>query len=100
MNISKIIKSRLSGISGFFGKKDLKFQILPILFFANGLKGERIFDGKLEFKLEIIPHEGSDLWVEGVIYKIKETLESNQIPESNLECHYCKYRFLINQYEK
>ncbi len=93
-------KKQVEWYQWIFRQKGFKVSNTAYFVFANGLKGERIFDGKLEFKLEIIPHEGSDLWVEETIYKIKETLDLNEIPESNLECHYCKYRSLINQYEK
>lgn len=68
--------------------------------FANGIKGEGKFDGKLEFELEIIEHEGSDEWVEPTIYKMKECLDSDIIPEAGETCEYCKYREIASKVER
>lgn len=67
--------------------------------FANGLKGDRVFDGKLEFEMSLIPYDGNDNWVEPTIYKIKEVLESEKIPESAEGCEFCSYRALIRDEE-
>ena len=68
--------------------------------YANGLKGERVFDAKIEFEVQIISHEGDDSWVEPTIYEMKECLDNDQIPMASEDCEYCKYRELISKYEK
>ena len=50
------------------------------------------FDGKLEFDLTLIPYEGNDDWVEGVIKEVHKCLNSGTIPEANEDCDYCAYR--------
>lgn len=75
------------------------FDVSDIAYFvyANGLKGDRIFDAKIEFGLEILTHQGNDSWVEPTIYKMKECLENQKIPDSDDTCEYCKYRQMIEQ---
>lgn len=63
--------------------------------YANASKNRPKFDAKLEFELQIIAHEGDDSWVEPTIYKIKECLDSDQIPDPGENCEYCQYRKLI-----
>ncbi len=65
--------------------------------YANGLKGDRIFDAKIEFEVEIISYQGDDSWVEPTIYQMKECLDSETIPQPDPECEYCKYRELIGK---
>jgi hypothetical protein len=65
--------------------------------FANAGRNRPEFDGRLEFELEIIPHRGDDSWVEPTILKIKEYLESEEIPPSGEGCEYCQYRKLVNK---
>lgn len=67
--------------------------------YCNGLKDREAFDGKLEFDIEIISHEGNDSWVEETIIKAHECLLQNNIPESNRDCDYCKYRRVAEKVE-
>ena len=67
--------------------------------YANGLKGDRIFDGKLEFDLTLIPYNGNDDWVEPIILEIKKVLESDKLPDCAEDCEYCAYRALIKDEE-
>ncbi len=60
--------------------------------YCNGRTDVETFDDKIEFDVTLIPYEGSDDWVERILYKIKETLESDELPESSSECDFCLYR--------
>lgn len=60
--------------------------------YANGQKDRAAFDGKLEFVVVIIPYEGNDAWVEGVILQAKECLMAKDIPDYSPNCDYCTYR--------
>jgi len=60
--------------------------------YANGRKDLDVFDGKLEFDLQLLPYTGDDSWVEGLIFEIKRCLDSSKIPNSGKECEYCTYR--------
>ena len=60
--------------------------------YCNGKRDLEAFDGKLEFDIKIIPHDGDDGWVEGTLSQIKECLDSDTIPEYSEDCDYCKYQ--------
>jgi len=69
------------------------FQVSPTAYFVfcNGLKDKDAFDGKLEFDLSIIEHEGDDSWIEPTLISIKKVLDSHKAPESSLNCGYCNF---------
>ncbi|MFC1727152.1 PD-(D/E)XK nuclease family protein [Patescibacteria group bacterium] len=67
--------------------------------YANAGKNRPKFDGRLEFEVQIIPHQGDDSWVEPTILEIKECLESDKIPNPNPDCEFCEYRKLIKRQE-
>lgn len=60
--------------------------------YANGRKDLDSFDNKLEFEVDLLSYEGNDDWVESTLLEIKKCLDSDQIPEYNDECDYCKYQ--------
>lgn len=61
--------------------------------YVNGKKDAKAFDGKLEFDVKVIPCEGETAWIEPTLFKIKETLESPDIPTAHPDCDFCRYRF-------
>lgn len=73
--------------------------------YVNGRTDVEAFDGKLEFDVKIIPYTGNADWVDGTLLEIKETLDSEKIPDMGINCDYCRYReaagkVLRAQYEK
>lgn len=60
--------------------------------FANASADKEAFDGKLEFEMTLIPHEGDDSWVEGTVRDIHACLISDDIPQRSEACEYCTYR--------
>lgn len=60
--------------------------------YANASKDREAFDGKLEFDVTLIPYSGNTDWVEPTLGEIKETLNSDKIPEADQLCDYCNYR--------
>lgn len=59
--------------------------------YCNGKKDKEAFDGKLEFDVTVIPHEGNDSWIEQTICEAHRCLNSNKIPEAGHDCDYCSY---------
>jgi len=59
--------------------------------YANASKKREKFDGRLEFNLVILPYQGNSSWVEEVLFKIKEILESDIPPKPSINCEYCLY---------
>lgn len=68
--------------------------------YANGITDRAAFDGKLEFDIKLIPYKGSDSWVEKTLIEIHKCLQSDKIPNSGLDCDYCKYREAVKDVEK
>jgi hypothetical protein len=93
-------KKQVEWYQWIFKQKGFNVSKIAYFVYANGLKGERIFDGKLEFELQIIAHQGNDLWVEPTIFAMKQCLESNKMPKANQNCKFCAYRKLIKKYEQ
>lgn len=69
------------------------FDVAPTGYFvyANGKTDLDRFDAKIEFDIDIIPYEEQGLFDEDIIFKIKETLEQDQIPPAGHDCDYCAY---------
>ena len=70
------------------------YKVSPTAYFVycNGKKDEKAFDGKLEFDVQLIKHEGNDSWIEPKLMEIRKCLESDVIPPASPTCPYCQYR--------
>ncbi len=77
------------------------FLVNPVGYFVycNGDTSKERFDGKLEFRIKIIPYHGDDTWIEPVLYEIRQCLENTNLPSPNPECDYCKYRRSLKKIE-
>lgn len=87
-------KRQMEVYQWIFRQMGFKVSNTGYFVFANADKNLPKFDGRLEFKMSIIPHIGNDRWVEPKLNEIKKVLESDQIPEAGEECEYCAYRKL------
>jgi hypothetical protein len=54
-------------------------------------------DGRLEFDVKIIPYEGDTSWVEQTILYAVDCLKGDKIPDTGLDCDYCKYYHAVNE---
>jgi len=72
-------------------RNGLKVSDTGYFVYCTGKLDREAFDKRIEFEVNLIPYEGSDDWVEGVLVLIKECLESNKVPEGDSDCDYCKY---------
>ncbi|MGI9534015.1 MAG: PD-(D/E)XK nuclease family protein [Thermodesulfobacteriota bacterium] len=59
--------------------------------YCNGLKDRNEFGKKLDFDVTLITYNGNFEWVEEVIFKAFECLQSVNIPEIIPTCDYCSY---------
>ena len=50
------------------------------------------FNEELKFKIELLSYEGDFSWVDDTIINIKNTLESEDAPDSDPNCKHCIYR--------
>lgn len=92
-------KKQVEWYQWLFRQKGFNVSNTAYFVYANGLKGERVFDGKLEFELQIISHQGDDSWVEPTIFAMKKSLEQDNIPAPDPDCEFCLYRDLIKKKE-
>ena len=60
--------------------------------YANATTEPDAFNASLQFTLHLIDYQGDASWVEPLLTRIKDTLESDRIPEAGKECEYCAYR--------
>lgn len=74
--------------------KSIGEKVCPTAYFVyvNGDSNAPAFDGKLEFDVTVIPHEGNTDWIEPLIYKMAECLRSESAPAPAENCEYCRYR--------
>jgi hypothetical protein len=83
-----------------FRKNNHKVSSTGYFVYCNGDADKEAFDGKLEFDIKIIPYVGNDSWVEKTIINIHKCLNNSKLPESGVDCDYCKYREAIKEVEK
>lgn len=78
------------------------FKVSPTGYFVycNGRTDREAFDGKLEFEIKIIPYVGDDSWVENTIKEAIGCLKGDNLPESGLDCDYCRYRSAAREFER
>jgi CRISPR/Cas system-associated exonuclease Cas4 (RecB family) len=60
--------------------------------YVNAMRHVESFDGKLEFDVRIIAHEGKADWIEDTLVRIKECLDNDAVPAPAADCEYCAYR--------
>lgn len=73
-------------------KNTFKVSDLGYFVYCNGKTDLQAFDGKLEFDVDLIPYKGNTEWIELLLAKIKNCLMSDEIPKTNENCNFCKYR--------
>jgi len=59
--------------------------------YCNGIADAKAFDQKLEFRVNLIPYKGNDIWVEKTIIDAHKCLNSDEIPKFGNDCDYCSY---------
>lgn len=65
--------------------------------YCNASRSEKAFDGKLIFDVTLVPYEGNDAWVEKTLRDIKVCLESEDLPDADPDCDYCRYREVVGK---
>lgn len=78
------------------------FAVSPTGYFVycNGIRDKDMFDGRLEFKIKIIPYKGDDGWVAGTIGDLYKCLQGSKVPGAGEDCDFCKYVEAVGTVEK
>lgn len=77
------------------------FQVADTGYFvyANGQTDRAAFDGKLEFKVIILPYQGKTDWIEDILVKMRQILTQEDLPPAGNNCDYCAYRRATEVFE-
>lgn len=59
--------------------------------YCNGRRDLPAFDNRIEFRVKLIPYEGSDTWIEPVLRELKATLMAPEAPNAAGDCEYCAF---------
>ncbi len=82
-----------------FRKNGFKVSKTGYFVYCNGNTDTKVFDGKLEFKVKLLPYKGNTRWVKKTILSAIKCLQSDRFPESGLDCDFCKYREAVKETE-
>ena len=59
--------------------------------YVNGRADLEAFDGKLEFKVALLPYDGNDVWINQTLLKMRKCLRASKAPKAAGDCEYCGY---------
>ena len=59
--------------------------------YCNGIKSNKKFNEKLNFKVTCIAYEGSDEWIDKTILNIHQLLSKSRVPVKKETCNYCVF---------
>lgn len=93
-------KKQIEVYQWLFRQNGFKVSDIAYFVYCNGKTDRDIFDGLLEFDIQIIEYKGDDSWVEPKLFEIKECLARENIPPLNPECKFCQYRQKAKKIER
>ena len=74
-----------------FRQNGFKVSNTAYFVYCNGNADAAAFDGKLEFRVKVIPYDGNDAWIPKTLAAIKKTLAADAPPVPGKSCDYCAY---------
>jgi hypothetical protein len=92
-------KRQMEVYQWLFRQNGFKVSDTGYFVYCNGITDKEAFDGKLEFKIKLIPYKGNDSWIENVLQKIFACLQSDIMPSPSPECDYCNYIQAVKRVE-
>lgn len=82
-----------------FRENGFKVSNTGYFLFCNANRHRDLFEGKLEFDMTLIAHEGNSSWIPETLLQMHECLMENHIPKKKSTCSYCAYREAANDSE-
>lgn len=64
---------------------------VAFFYYVNGCADRPAFNGRLDFRVSVIPHQGDTNWIEPTLRQIKDVLEAPQAPKPSAICKHCKF---------
>jgi len=80
-----------------FRQNGFKVSDVGYFVYCNGRRDAEAFDGKLEFDVKLLPYSGRTDWIDQTLQDIKACLMSEDLPDPDPDCDFCKYRYSVNQ---
>ncbi len=77
-------------------QNDYKVSDTGYFVYCNGRTDLDRFSRKLLFRKTLIAYAGKHDWIEDVVYNIYQCLNSEEIPSSNANCDFCRYREAVD----
>jgi len=81
-----------------FKKNGFPVSSLAYFVYCNGDADRKAFDGKLEFRVTMIPYKGDDSWVNQALINAHDCLVSSAPPAMSPDCDFCRYRDAVKIY--
>ncbi|MBI2013751.1 MAG: PD-(D/E)XK nuclease family protein [Candidatus Colwellbacteria bacterium] len=75
-----------------FRQNGFKVADIGYFVYVNGKTDRKAFDKKLEFDVQVFPHNCKDAWIPETLQRIKKCLVENSLPKAGELCEYCPYR--------
>jgi hypothetical protein len=72
-------------------RNDLSVSDVGYFIYCNGIKNKDGFDAKLEFEITLIPYKGNGNWIDQTLVDIKKCIDSEVLPQNDLNCEHCMY---------
>lgn len=79
-----------------FRQNGFKVSDTGYFVYCNGDTSKNSFEGKLHFKISLLPYVGNTAWIERELHDIKACLMSNVLPDQSKDCDYCAYWSAVN----
>jgi len=84
-------KRQLEIYQWLFRKNGFDVQNIGYFVYCNGIKENVMFNNELKFNVKLLPYKGDDSWIDKTVKEIYKVLNSDDIPEPNPNCEYCRY---------
>ena len=84
-------KRQLEIYQWLFKKNGFDVQNIGYFVYCNGVKENVMFNNELKFNVKLLPYKGDDSWIDKTVKEIYKVLNSDDIPEPNPNCEYCRY---------
>jgi len=72
-------------------KMNFKVSNTAYFYVCNGDKNYKKFDNKLNFTTTLVPYKINTSWIDEKIIEMKQTLDSENVPEINKSCEKCMH---------
>lgn len=92
-------KRQMEVYQWLFRQNGFKVAETGYFVYCNGDTDKAAFDGKLEFKIKLLPYKGNTNWIEKTLMAAHKCLNSKPPPAAAVTCDYCNYHQSLEEVE-